>query len=211
VEPIDIVRNGYDALGDRFEAWAERNPSAVRDRFMDEVLARIPVGADVLELGCGPGTAAAMLSEGRRYTGVDLSKAQLEIARRRVPEAGFVRGDLTAMTVEARSLDAVVAFYVFNHVPRAAQGPAFARAHGWLRPGGRLMLSLGAGDTHDQVQPDWLGVPMFFASFDPETNERHLEEAGFELELSEERSEVEEGEGRVTFHWVIARKPEVAA
>jgi hypothetical protein len=30
----------------------------------------------------------------------------------------------------------------------------------------------------------------------------------FELELSETRSQIEEGEGEATFHWVIARKPQ---
>ena len=69
------------------------------------------------------------------------------------------------------------------------------------------MLSLGAGDTEDEVQEDWLGVPMFFAGFEPEANERALLDAGFELELSETRSEFELGQGEVTFHWVIARKP----
>jgi len=208
VEPIDIVRAGYDALGPRFGAWVEHNPSAVRARFLGEVLAPVPSGTDVLELGCGPGTAAPALSQGRRYTGVDLSEAQLGIARRHAPGITFVRGDLISISFDDASFDAVVAFYVFNHVPRAAHVPTFSRVHRWLRPGGRLMLSLGAGATDDEVQQDWLGVPMFFAGFDRATNERHLADAGFELELSEERTEIEEGEGEVTFHWVIARKPE---
>ena len=50
---------------------------------------------------------------------------------------------------------------------------------------------------------------MFFASFEPDVNERSLLAAGFELELSETRTEVEEGEGEATFHWVIARKPAI--
>ena len=83
----------------------------------------------------------------------------------------------------------------------------FARVFSWLRPGGRFMLSLGASDTEDEVQEDWLGVPMFFAGFEPDANERALRDAGFELELSETRSEFEEGEGEATFHWVIAKKP----
>jgi cyclopropane fatty-acyl-phospholipid synthase-like methyltransferase len=112
------------------------------------------------------------------------------------------------MRFPAGSFDGVVAFYVFNHVPRVEQAPAFARVFAWLRPGGRFMLSLGVGDTDDEVQGDWLGVPMFFASFDRETNEALLRGAGFELELSETKTELEEGEGEATFHWVVARKPE---
>ena len=174
---------------------------------MDEILQRLPADADVLELGCGWGAAAAILGDGRRYTGVDLSSEQLAIARARVPEAVFQQGDLTRIEFPDGSFDAVVAFYVFNHVPQAEQAPAFERIFRWLRPGGRLMASLGASDTADEIQEDFLGVPMFFAGFEPDVNERSLLDAGFELELSETRSQLEEGEGEATFHWVIARKP----
>ena len=83
----------------------------------------------------------------------------------------------------------------------------FTRVSSWLRPGGRFMLSLGASDTEDEVEEDWLGVPMFFAGFEPDENERALLDGGSELELSETRSEIEAGGQEVTFHWVIARKP----
>jgi hypothetical protein len=69
------------------------------------------------------------------------------------------------------------------------------------------MLSLGASDTEDEVEEDWLGVPMFFAGFEPDANERALLHAGFELEISETRNQFEDGEGEATFHWVIARRP----
>ena len=129
------------------------------------------------------------------------------MARKRFPDLTFLRDDLTTISFPDEAFDAVVAFWVFNHVPRAEQAPAFARIFQWLRRGGRLMLSLGAGDTDDEVQDDWLGVPMFFAGFEPDANQRSLLDAGFELELSETRSQIEEGEGEATFHWVIARKP----
>lgn len=206
MDPKRIVQEGYDSLGARFRDW-DSGSDEIRSWFMDEILQRLPAGADVLELGCGWGAAAAVLGDGRRYTGVDLSSEQLAIARERLPGSMFVHADLTRLELPEGAFDAVVAFYVFNHVPRAEQAPTFERIFGWLRPGGRFMASLGAGESEDEVQQDWLGVPMFFASFEPDANERSLLAAGFELELSETRSQVEEGEGEATFHWVIARKP----
>lgn len=206
MDPKRIIQEGYDELGGRFRDW-NSGSDETRSWFMDEILQRLPAGADVLELGCGWGSAAAILGDGRTYTGVDLSSEQLAIARSRLPETTFVHADLTQLQLPEESLDAVVAFYVFNHVPRAEQAPTFERIFGWLRPGGRFMASLGAGQSDDEVQEDWLGVPMFFASFEPDVNERSLLDAGFELELSETRSQFEEGEGEATFHWVIARKP----
>lgn len=206
MDPKRIIQAGYDELGGRFRDW-NSGSDETRSWFMDEILQRLPAGADVLELGCGWGPAAAILGDGRTYTGVDLSSEQLAIARARLPEMTFVHADLTQLEIPEESLDAVVAFYVFNHVPRAEQAPTFGRIFGWLRPGGSFMASLGAGDTEDEIQADWLGVPMFFAGFEPDANERALFATGFELELSETRSQIEDGEGEATFHWVIARKP----
>jgi ubiquinone/menaquinone biosynthesis C-methylase UbiE len=207
MDPKQIIADGYDAIAPRYLEWSS-GADEVLAWFMAEILERVPRGSDVLELGCGSGTAAAILAEGRSYTGVDLSAGQLSLARRRLPKVTFLQADLTSISFPDGSFDAVVALYVFNHVPRAEQAPTFAHIFRWLRPGGRLMLSLGAGDTHDEVQADWLGVPMFFAGFEPDVNERSLRDAGFELELSDTRSQIEEGEGEVTFHWVIARKPD---
>lgn len=201
-----VVAEGYDRLGPAFSAWNEARPPEVRSWFLGEVLARLGEGSDVLELGCGPGSAAAALSAGRRYVGVDLSRVQLSIARRRVPHARFVRGDFTSMEFRPASFDGVVAFYVFMHVPREELAPTFERISGWLRPGGRLMLTLSTTDADDRVE-DWLDVPMFFAGTTPETNERLLREMGLRLEISEVREEVEARYGLARFHWVIARKP----
>jgi SAM-dependent methyltransferase len=207
VDPKRIVEDGYDRLGFRYRDWTTSHERGVREWFLDEVLQRLPADADVLELGCGPATVSPMLADGRRYSGVDLSAGQLSIARERLPDATFIQGDFTTIELPSAAFDAVVAFYVFNHVPRAEHRPTFSRVCSWLRPRGRFMLSLGAGDTDDEIEEDWLGVPMFFAGFTPDANERSLLDAGFELELSETRSEFELGEGEATFHWVIARKP----
>jgi SAM-dependent methyltransferase len=206
MDPKRVVAEGYDRLGDAFPDWEASRPPEVRQWFLREALDRLGPGSAVVELGCGPGTAAAELSAGRRYVGVDLSEVQLSIARRQVPGATFVRGDLTSMRFRPASLDGVVAFYVFNHVPQEEVEPAFERIFGWLRPGGLLMSSFLTTEAEDRVE-EWLGVPMFFAGFEPGSSERLLREAGFDLELSEVRRETDPQYGPSDTHWVIARKP----
>jgi len=207
MDPKRMIEEGYDRLGSRYIEWTTSQGPGVREWFLDEVLQRLPADASVLELGCGPGTVSPALADGRRYTGVDLSAGQLALARERLPDATFIQADFMTIELPAEAFDAVVAFFVFNHLPRAEHAPMFARVRSWLRPGGRFMLSLGASDTDDEIEEDWLGVPMFFAGFEPDANEQALLEAGFELELSETRSEIEGGGQEVTFHWVIARRP----
>jgi SAM-dependent methyltransferase len=80
------------------------------------------------------------------------------------------------------------------------------RIRGWLRPGGWLLTTMGIGGSDDEVEDDWLGAPMFFASFDPETNRTLLAEAGFELVRDEVITHDEPGHGPVSFMWVLAKR-----
>lgn len=201
-----IVADGYDRMGVQFSEWNDDRPPDVRRWFLGEILARLEKGSTVLELGCGPGTDAAALSNGRRYIGVDLSGVQLSIARQRVPHATFVQGDFTSMAFQPASFDGVVAFYVFMHVPQQELRPTLERIFAWLRPGGRLMMSISTIEAEDRVE-EWLDAPMYFARFTPELTERLLQETGFLLELSEIREEIEPRYGPTDFHWIIARKP----
>jgi cyclopropane fatty-acyl-phospholipid synthase-like methyltransferase len=205
MDPKQVVAEGYDRLGPAFAAWEAARGQDVRRWFLRTALATLAEGSTVLELGCGPGTAAAELSAGRRYVGVDLSDVQLSIARRLVPGAMFVRGDLTSMAFRPASVDGIVAFYVFNHVPQDEVGKTFERIFAWLRPGGRLMSSFLTTEAEDRVE-EWLGVPMFFAGFEPGSSERLLRRAGFDVELSEVREEVDPVYGPSDTHRVIARK-----
>jgi cyclopropane fatty-acyl-phospholipid synthase-like methyltransferase len=206
MDPKQVVADGYDRLGPAFAEREAGRGQETRRWFLRKALATLGEGSTVLELGCGPGTAAAELSAGRRYVGVDLSEVQLSIARHRVPGATFVRGDLTSMDFAPDSFDGVVAFYVFNHVPFREVATTFERIFAWLRPGGRLMSSFLTTEAEDRVE-EWLGVPMFFAGFEPGSSERLLLETGFRLELSEVREEMDPEYGPSDTHWVIARKP----
>jgi cyclopropane fatty-acyl-phospholipid synthase-like methyltransferase len=127
-----------------------------------------------------------------------------------VPRATFVLGDLATIGFRPASFDGVVAFYVFNHVPKDEVRPSFARIFTWLRPGGRLMSSLLTTEAEDRVE-EWLDVPMFFAGVGSRSYEPSLRETGFELELSEVREEVDPRYGRADSLWVIARKPQAVA
>jgi SAM-dependent methyltransferase len=210
-DPGRIIADGYDRMGPRFAAWNATQSQEGRRWFLGEVLARLPEGSTVLELGCGPGTDAGELSAGRRYVGVDLSPVQVSIARERVPRGAFVVGDLASIAFRQASFDAVVAFYVFNHVPLGEVRTAVAAAFAWLRPGGYLMLAGVPTMADDDRVEEWLEVPMFFAGIEPGLHARALRYVGFELELCEVRFATQASWGLSEPLWVIARKPRAEA
>ena len=75
-----------------------------------------------------------------------------------------------------------------------------------LRPGGMLVATMGAGDSPDSVEQDWLGTPMFFSHFDGEKNVALVTNAGFDIISAEDEHE-QEYDRPVCFRWIIARKP----
>jgi hypothetical protein len=72
-----------------------------------------------------------------------------------------------------------------------------------LKPEGLLLLTV---ETEDEpgVTGQWLGVDMFFSSFDADTTRRLIREAGFEA-LSEAVEAQLEGQKEVSYLWVLAR------
>ena len=198
-----LVGVGYDAMADTWEAWSARVTEDPRRAWREKLVALLPEGADVVELGCGNGTEETRELAARfNLTGVDLSSEQLRRARERVPRATFVQADLTSVSFDESSLDAVCAFYVLNHVPRELLPGLFARVGSWLRPGGLFLATLGASDV-EGWEGEWLGVPMYFSGHEPETNRALLAE--FEL-LADEVVSIREPEGPVSFHWILARR-----
>lgn len=198
------MRRGYDAIAERYATWrVDGNPA---HDLVTDLDARLPDGADVLELGCGNGRpGAVVLAQRHNYTGVDISRGQLARARALVPDARFVEADYTTLDVPAESHDAVAAILTLTHVPRNEHAALFRRIRAWLRPGGWLLASMGANDLPDEVA-EWLGAPMFFSHFDADANRELVRAAGFELVRDDVLTMFEEGHGETSFLWVLARR-----
>ncbi len=206
-DPKRIVAAGYDVVAERYLEWSGKRPSGPRLRWLSKALELIPSGADVLELGCGAGIPmTAALAEGRRVTGIDISAAQIELARGNVPAATFLHADMTTLDFPAASFDAVVAFYSLTHVPRGEQGPLLERIARWLRPGGVFVASMGVEDDPGDVEHDWLGVDMYFSHFGAKQNRRLVERAGLNVEEAEIDAEPEDRHD-ARFLWIVARAP----
>jgi SAM-dependent methyltransferase len=210
VDPKQVVAAGYDRVAEQYLAWSGLRPSSARLRALALADERIPRGADVLELGCGAGLPmTATIARDRRLTGVDISAAQIALARRNVPGATFIQADLTTLEIEPASVDAVVAFYVLTHVPRDEHAALLGRIRSWLRPGGVLIASFGVEDDPGGIEHDWLGADMYFSHFSAKVNRRLVEAAGFVIERADVIQEPEDRHD-ARFLWVVARAPEAA-
>lgn len=207
-DPKRLVAAGYDAMAVRFDQWQSEVSGSARMRYLDQLLALLPRRPDVLELGCGAAVESTrILAERANFTGVDISEAQIALARKRLPQATFISADVSALTLAPESFDAVVAFYVLLHIPREDLDALLGRVANWLRPGGLLLSNTLASGESEAVE-QWLGVPMFFSGSDPAVDRTRIADAGFIL-LEDEVVAQQEPEGELAFHWLLAQKPRV--
>ncbi|MFC6736922.1 class I SAM-dependent methyltransferase, partial [Halolamina salina] len=134
----------------------------------------------VLDLGCGAGKGPLGFLPAERAVGLDISTAQLGLARERV-DAGLVAGDMTALPFAADSFDAATAFYSVIHLPVEDHGDCYAEVARVLEPGGEFLFSIG--DDWAGENDDWLDAGERMAwSFPPMAEtERLLAEAGFTI------------------------------
>ena len=207
MDPKRIVADGYDQIARRYLEWSPLRPSEARRHYLDLACDLVPPGARVLELGCGAGIPmTAALADGRDVTGVDISGAQIALARENVPSATFLQADMTAVDFPPDSFDAVIAFYSLTHVPRDEIPALLARIRGWLRSGGTFIASMGADDDPGGIEEDWLGVDMYFSHFGAKRNRRLVEEAGFAIDSADIVVEPEDRHD-ARFLWVVAHAP----
>jgi 2-polyprenyl-3-methyl-5-hydroxy-6-metoxy-1,4-benzoquinol methylase len=201
-DPKLVVAHGYDVVAG---TYLERHgQSVVRDRWLREMIARLPNAARVLDLGCGAGVPVShqLAERGFDVVGVDGSAEQIKLARRNVPDAEFIHADMAAVAFLPRSFDAVAAFYSIIHVPREEHATLLRRIADWLKPGGLFIASLGSGECADWTG-EWLGTEMFFSHYDADTYERLVRESRFNIEHAEV---VDQDNDDARFLWVIARR-----
>jgi 2-polyprenyl-3-methyl-5-hydroxy-6-metoxy-1,4-benzoquinol methylase len=199
----ELVRKGYNALSWRYRADDDQPADHVA--WEKDLISRLRAGAHVVDVGCGCGVPVArdLATAGFAVTGIDISEIQIDRARRLVPDARFIRADVTGVSLPAASFDAVVCLYTIIHVPLVRQRPLLVRMVSWLRPDGWLLITTGH-KAWTGTESGWLGgdVDMWWSHADADTYRHWLQEAG--LEVIDERFVPEGDSGHELF---LARRP----
>ncbi|OGS51186.1 MAG: hypothetical protein A3K65_05670 [Euryarchaeota archaeon RBG_16_68_12] len=133
------IARAFDGIAEDFSRTRERPWSEVL-----EFAESLPPRSPVLDLGCGNGRHAGVLSDwGHRIVGLDASGRLLGIARQRAPHASFVRGDLCALPFREGTFAAAIAVASIHHLPSEAERLAALREMARvLRDGGRALVTV---------------------------------------------------------------------
>jgi SAM-dependent methyltransferase len=187
------MQNSYDLIADKWHAYSRDQGYIERAlAYVDQILRDVPANATVLDLGCGTGLPIAqhIVQKGFRVVGVDQSKKMLEIARREVPEAEFIHGDMIEIEFNQRFAGAVAWDSAF-HVERKYHSAIYRKLAHCLQPGARLLLSVGGTgpeETTDGAEgftSEMFGETFFYSAYEPAVARKLIEREGFEIELWE--------------------------
>jgi cyclopropane-fatty-acyl-phospholipid synthase len=124
-----------------FEGDAARSLEQAQRAKLERALGRLDLapGARVLEIGCGWGSFAELAAErGHHTTGLTLSRAQLDYARRRLGERAAI--ELRDYRDERGRYDAVVSIEMIEAVGERWWPAYFARIAESLPAGGRALV-----------------------------------------------------------------------
>jgi len=128
--------NNLGGFGERF-----------RGRIVDE--ASLKPGDSVLDCGCGTGTLAVvakrLVGPNGRVEGIDISRDQLAIARKKAEaeglDIGFQEASVDDLPFSDDSFDAIFSTLMLHHVPEEVKRGAFREMRRVLRPGGQAVIA----------------------------------------------------------------------
>lgn len=146
----------YEAHGENFAETRPRLPNGVQ-----RIVAQIPTGSRVLEIGCGDGKVGRRLAaRGCAYVGIDASGAMIQVAHERTHErllvSGYSANNQLPITffqadvltpnwqgmVEAQTFDWILTFATLHHLPGAETRARVVReCVARLAENGRLVFS----------------------------------------------------------------------
>ncbi|MDP1770373.1 MAG: class I SAM-dependent methyltransferase [Nitrospirota bacterium] len=168
-------RSATDCLA-RWSKRRHRQPPLLADW-----LAHLPVGARLLDLGCGGGQDAGELRKrGYRVVGLDRTRALLAAGRCRDPSLPLVLADLRQLPFQAMSFDGLWAAASLMHLPKPVARLVLTDLCRHVRPGGFLAATVTYGMKSGIVTDGW--VPgRYFARWKKDELARAIRRAGWEI------------------------------
>ena len=163
---------------ERFHGVMAENSGVVFDASLIDTIvplvpglpARLDVGIDVADFGCGRGHAINLMAAAypaSRFTGYDFSKQAIAAARAEAAEMGLANARFEVRDVatldDAEAFDLVTAFDAIHDQARPAD--VMERIHRALRPGGTfLMVDISASSMLEENVDDPMGTFIYTTS-----------------------------------------------
>lgn len=174
----DTVIDVYQRHG---SAWAKlRGNRLAEGTWLERFCNALPVGATVLDIGCGSGEPIArdLVRRGFRVTGLDATPTMVGLFRRHLPDIPVHLADMRELALDER-FAGLIAWDSFFHLSPDDQRPMFARFQAHAAPGAMLMFT--SGTTEGTALGQLEGATLYHGSLGSAEYRTLLASTGFEV------------------------------
>jgi 2-polyprenyl-3-methyl-5-hydroxy-6-metoxy-1,4-benzoquinol methylase len=173
-----LVEQGYNKIAEDYYNNRDLNKF---NRELEKFASFLPGNAHILDVGCGAGipTAKFLTNKGIKVTGIDLSETMLNLARKNVPDAKFLKMDMNELIFEKNTFDGIVSVFTLFHVEKKNHFDIFRKFFEILKPEGILFINTGISESEGKSY--FFGVPMFWSNYNPKTTLDLVKKAGFSI------------------------------
>lgn len=161
--------------------WAGlRGDRLVEGAWLDRFCAPLPIGAQILDIGCGSGLPIAreLVRRGYSLTGIDAAPEMLNQFRLNLPGQTAVLGDMRALSL-GRQFFGLLAWDSFFHLSPSDQRGMFARFRAHAAHSAALMFT--SGPKEGSAIGTLEGEPLYHGSLDPAEYRNLLDTNGFDV------------------------------
>lgn len=188
----------YNTLGEKYFSDSIKGFSPERLPFTQ----RLEKNSVVLDVGCGGGRDSKFfVQKGLKVVGVDVSDVLIKIARKEVPKAKFICGDILDLKLKLNSFDGIWAEAILLHLKRKDVIKAVRIFHKILKPGGLVHVSVKKGRGEKFVKEKLSGWnERFYTYFSKKEMEVIFSSIGFQIKYSKI---LPDPIGRKNVSWVV--------
>lgn len=172
------VFKDYDIIADWFDQ--NRSQELFEKAYLDKVITYLPVGATILDLGCGTGQPIAQycIERGFAIVGIDGSVQLINRAQKYFPLQTWIVGDMRQIDLR-QQFGAIIAWHSLFHLPVQDQRNMFAIFAKHVTSGGILLFT--SGPQAGEVWSDNGGQMLYHASLSADEYKSLLAQYGFVL------------------------------
>lgn len=176
-----VTLNSYEAsASDYAKNTTDLHPKEEAQKFV----ARLPSGAKIIDIGCGPGRDAKVFSGyGIEVIGIDFSSKMVELARQIAPGCSFRVMDIESLAFSPESFHGIWANCALLHVPKQNIPSVLDKMHKILKPKGVLYLSVKQSHIDESFEADdrYEGVEKYWSFYELDELVKLLNEAKFQI------------------------------
>src|SRR3989338_169237 len=144
---------------------------------------KLAKGKKIIDIGCGPGRDGVLFTKfGFDYTGIDVSKAMLKLARKRVKRGKFLLMDFYRIKFSKEIFDGFWASASLLHAPKKRIERVLRSIRNILKKDGVGFISVKQKKNLDEgviAQNIYVGVKRFFAFYRKSEFQKILRASGF--------------------------------